>query len=46
MRGRHPEALDGFPLEIELDQHGRRAADHGRIVARIDRHDLRRLVVG
>jgi hypothetical protein len=32
VRGRHPEALDGFPLEIELDQHGRRAADHGRIV--------------
>jgi hypothetical protein len=44
MRVGHAEAANGVALEVELDQHDRLAADDPAVVARFDRHDLRRFV--
>ena len=45
MRVGHPEPLDRVSLEVELDQHDRLVADHPAVVARLDRDNLRRLVL-
>src|SRR3954451_17554114 len=45
MARRHPEPVDGVPLEVELDQHHRLLADHPAVVPRFDRDNLRRLVL-
>ena len=45
VRGRHPEAVHGVALEVELDQDDRLLADDPAVVARLDRDDLRRLVL-
>jgi hypothetical protein len=42
---RHAEAVDGVALEVELDQHHGLFADHPPVMPRIDRDDLRRLVL-
>jgi len=42
---RHAETADGVALEVELDQHDRLAADDPAVVTRLDRHNLRRLVL-
>src|SRR5271154_1797312 len=42
---RHAEPPDGVTLEVEFDQHHRLAAHDPAVVARLDRHDLRSLVL-
>lgn len=44
MSGRHPEAVDGVALEIDLDQYDRFPADDPTVVPRFDCHNLRRFV--
>src|SRR5262249_47305679 len=41
----HTQPADGVALEVEFDEHDRLLADHPPVVARIDRDDLRRLVL-
>src|SRR6266851_9083357 len=45
VRVRHPEAADRVALEVEFDQHHRFVSHHPAVVARLDRHNLRRLVL-
>ena len=42
---RHSETADRVTLEVEFDQHHRLVADDPTIVTRLDRHNLRRLVL-
>jgi hypothetical protein len=45
MRVRHPEAADSVALEIKFDHHDGFVANDPAIVTRIDRDNLRRLVL-
>src|SRR5262245_60590253 len=45
MLARHAEPGDGVAFEIEFNQDDRLPAHHPTVVTRIDRHDLRRLVL-
>ena len=42
---RHSETTDRVPFEIEFDQHDRLSADDPAVMARVDRHNLRSLVL-
>ena len=45
MRLRHAEATDRLSLEVEFDQHDRLPAHDPAVMARVDRHNLRSLVL-
>src|SRR6266446_1188670 len=41
----HSEAADRFTFEVEFDQHHRLVTHHPTVMARLDRHNLRSLVL-